>query len=90
VCVRAPLLGREGVSVMSRKSGVCTSKSYTMFVSEGLLEPAFCTLRVKKDSRSEGNAPCVWELSAGSALAPGSPSRGEGGALGWSSEWRVS
>ena len=90
MCVRAPLLDREGVSVRIRKLGVCTSRSETMFVREGLLEPDFGTLRVKKDSRSEDSVPCVWEVSAGSALASGSASRGDGGVLGRSSEWRVS
>ena len=36
---------------------MCKSRSKTMSVSEGLLEPGFCTLRVKKESRSKGNAP---------------------------------
>jgi len=61
-----------------------------MSVSEGLLDPAFWTLGVKNNSRSEGSAPCVWELSTGSALAPGSASRGEGRVLGRSLEMRVS
>ena len=90
VCVRAPLLGRRGVSVRSRKSGMCKSRSETMYVSEGLLEPASRMFRVKTDSRSEGNAPYVWGLSAGSALASGPASRGEGGGLGRSLEWRIS
>ena len=41
VCVSAPMLGREGVSVRSKKSGVFKSKSETMPVSEGLVEPTF-------------------------------------------------
>jgi hypothetical protein len=69
MCVRAPLLGIRGISVRSRKSGVCKSKSETMSVSDGLLDSVFCTLRVKKKSRSEGSAPCVGGLSAGSAFA---------------------
>ena len=90
MCVRAPLLGRSGVSVRSRKYGVCKSKSETMSISEGLLKPAFCTLRVKKESRSEGNVPCIGGLSAGSALASGSASRGEGAGSGRPSEYRDS
>ncbi len=54
------------------------------------VEPDFCTLIIKKDSRSEGSAPCVWGLSAGNALASGVASIGEGGVLGRSLEWRVS
>ena len=90
MCVRAPLLGRRGVSVRSRKHGVCKSRSETMYVSDGLLEPAFCTLRVKTDSRSEGSAPCVWGLFAGNALSSGLVSRGGGGGLRRLSEWRAS
>ena len=73
---------------MSQKalSPESTFRSETMSVSEGLLEPAFWTLRFKKDSRSESSAPCVWVISAGNALGPGSTSRVEGGILGRSSE----
>ena len=82
MCVRAPLWGRRRVSVRSRKSGVCKSISETMFVSEGSLEPTFYTLRIKKESLSEGNAPCVAVLFAHKALASRSATRGEGGGLG--------
>ena len=89
--VRAPLLGRRGVSVRSTKTRVFNLRSSdTMSVSEGLLDPAFCTLRVKKDSRSKGSASWVLGLSADNALAPGFASRGGRGVLGKSSEWRVS
>jgi len=60
VCVRAPLLGREGVSVSSGKYRVCTSRSETMCVSEGLLEPGFFDVKGQKNSCSEDSAPCVW------------------------------
>ena len=70
--MRVPLLGRRGVSVRSRKYGVCKPRSETMFVSEGMLELAFGMLRAKKERHSEGSAPCVGELYAGSALASGS------------------
>ncbi len=51
-CVSAPLWGKEGISVRSRKSGVCWSSSETMFVSEELVEPVFCTSRVKSSVSS--------------------------------------
>ena len=56
MCVRVPLLGNRGVSVRIRKFGICRPKHKTMYASEGLLEPAFCALRVKKESRSVGSA----------------------------------
>ena len=37
---------------MSRKSGVCKSTSETMATSDGLLEPAFSTLRKKRTAAS--------------------------------------
>jgi hypothetical protein len=76
------LLGREGVSVRSRKSRVCRSRSETMFVSEGLVEPTFCTLRVKQLSCSEGSVPCVWVMAKGSARTCECASWGEEGVLG--------
>ncbi len=48
MCVRAPLLGRRGVSVRRIKSDVCRSISAIMFTKKGLLDPALCALRGKK------------------------------------------
>ncbi len=61
-----------------------------MSISEGLLEHVFCTLRVIKERRSEGSAPCIGGTSAGSALASGSASEVEGGGMGRLSDWRDS
>jgi hypothetical protein len=82
MCVRAPLLGRRGVSVKSTKSGVCRSRSETMSTREGLLRPAFCTLRVKKKIRSKGSASKECRLFVGCARASGSAARGRGGEMG--------
>ena len=57
MCVRAPLLGRRGISVRRTKSGVCKSRRETISTREGLLRPAFRTLRVRKESCSVGSAP---------------------------------
>ena len=54
MCVRAPLLVRRRVSVRRTKSGVCKSRRETRSTREGLLRPAFRTLRVRKESCSVG------------------------------------
>ncbi len=82
MCVRAPLLGRRGVSVRSMISGVCRSKSETISTREGMLEPAFCPLKVKNGSRSEVSASLGWKMFAGCALASCSTTSGGGGASG--------
>ncbi len=72
-----------------RKFVVCKSRSETMSAREGLLEPACCASRVKKESRSEGSAPWGWVFFAGCALVSGSASKGMGGEPGRSSAGRV-
>ena len=57
MCARAPLLDRMGVSVKRTKSSVCKSRRETIFTREGLLRPAFRTLRVRKGSYFVGSAP---------------------------------
>ena len=74
MCGRAPLLGIREVSVRSTKSRVCQSRSETMSFREEMLEPAFCVLRVKKESSSEGSAP--WVGGWGGALCEHDPCLG--------------
>ena len=47
-CARAPLLGRRGVSVRSRKYGVCKSISQTMFVNEGAVKARLLHVKGQK------------------------------------------
>jgi hypothetical protein len=57
ICVRAPFLGSIGVSERNTKFGVFISRKMTISTREGLVRPAFRTLRVKKESCSMDSAP---------------------------------
>ena len=52
-----PLLGWMSVSVSKRKFGVWESSNETMSNRDGLLGPAFCALRVRKEIPTKGTAP---------------------------------
>ncbi len=68
------------------KYDVCKSRRETISTREGLLRPAFRTLRVRKESCSVGSAPCVLGRSGECACTSGTAAGVIGRELGLPSE----